>query len=67
MMDVGHKAKYIKVELEDGQVWTAENQGAAEILDWYLECENLAWNHGYRYKGIKFTQTLEATHGKSEA
>ena len=57
MMDEGHKARSIRIEFEDGKLYTAEGQQAAQIFDWYLSCETLACIHGGAYRGPKFTES----------
>jgi hypothetical protein len=57
-MDEGHKAKLIRIEFEDGKVYTAQDKQAADIFDWYLACESMNCLHGAAYRGQKFTEGL---------
>jgi len=51
------KATLIRVEFEDGTLYTAEGDQAAQIWDWYRAGEGMNCIHGAEYKGPRFTES----------
>jgi hypothetical protein len=51
------KAKWIRVELDNGKVLSAEGSQAAEIWEWLMAAESILCIHGGHYRGEPFTTT----------
>lgn len=51
------KATSLRVEFEDGTLYTAEGDTAAEIWDWLMAAEGMLCIHGGAYHGPQFTIT----------
>ena len=52
------KATYLRVEWDDGSVWTAEGDTAEKMMEWYLMCESFCCiTRRFGYEGPQPTIT----------